>query len=304
MHKNNTYRRRLLLLALCLSSVAMSVADDTLHVRYWGGIPGRVDYELEVLRAALSAGGDKPFEIVLISESLGSLRGRQEVVRAEVVNAYASGYRVDDLLESGQLLAIKQPLLQGLLGYRLLIARAAELARFEQVTELAYLRRFILGQGTAWYDNDIYRYNGIEVNDNGRFPLLPGMLAHGRFDALALGIMEAEPVLRSSEYGSQLAIVPDLLLYYPHPLVFHVSAKAPELAYRLGRGMQIIRDNGTLDALFQQYFGEIIARLQSGSARLIVLDHPHKNATLGLSAPAFVPVQSPNPAGADASASH
>ncbi|UTF60055.1 hypothetical protein [Gilvimarinus sp. DA14] len=283
MGKNNISRLIFLLSSfVCSQSLAQ-------ELNYWGGVPGRVDYELAVLRAALAETHTRgPVHINLIKRSLGSMRGRQEVARGALVNVYASGYRMDDLVSSGQLIPLPVPLLQGLLGYRQLLVKRDNLQAFRSIDTLAELRQIIIGQGTDWPDIPVYRHNQVPVDDSGRYGVLPGMLARGRFDALALAIVEAEPILHNSDLSQALAVLPNLIVYYPQPLVFYVSGQAPELADRLREGMTALVRSGKLEQLFQQHYADTLERLRSGTHTVIVLAHPQPTTTLGLDKPAFL----------------
>lgn len=272
----------LLLIVTCVQARAT-------ELNYWGGVPGRVDYELAVLQAALAeTQAEQSVNIHLVKRALGSLRGRKEVARGELVNVYASGYRKDDLVTSGQLIPLPVPLLQGLLGYRQLLIKRDRLDSYKHIDSLAALRQLTIGQGTNWPDIDIYKYHQVPVDDSGRFGVLPGMLARGRFDALALAIVEAEPILANSGLSQALMVLPDLLVYYPQPLIFYVSGQFPELAQRLQVGLDALVSSGKLELLFQQHYADTLAGLREGNYNVIVLTHPYPTTTLGLDKPVFL----------------
>lgn len=261
-----------------------------LELNYWGGVPGRVDYELAVLRAALEESQSSDVvQVNLVKRSLGSLRGRQEVARGELVNVYASGYRVDELVSGGQLIALPVPVLNGLLGYRQLLIKRDNFDNYKRITTLAQLQQLTIGQGSGWLDVQVYEFNQVPVDDSGRYGVLLGMLARGRFDALALAIIEAEPVLAGSGFSQALVVLPNLVVYYPQPLIFYVSGNAPQLAKKLQAGMALLQSSGKLEELFQQHFASTLARLRKGTHKVIVLEHPQSELTLGLDKPLFMP---------------
>ncbi|MDO3385179.1 transporter substrate-binding domain-containing protein [Gilvimarinus sp. SDUM040013] len=262
---------------------------DTLEVRYWGGTPGRVEYELEVLREALDAASDAPYTVQHNVQSYGSDRGRQEIALGDRVNVYASAYQHDALVTTGQLIPVERPLLKGLLGYRSLIVRKQDLAKFAAMTRLSDLQQVVVGQGSGWFDAQVYRHNGIEVDESARFRLLLGMLSHKRFDTVILGVMEAAPTLAGSQYADELSVVPGLGVYYPHPLIYYVSANAPQLAERLQRGMDLLQANGKLDMLFAQHYGDLIETMRASWQHLIILEHPNTPLEGALDAPVFKP---------------
>ncbi len=273
-----------------LLSMSISLNAMALELNYWGGVPGRVDYELAVLRAALEESQSSDVvQVNLVKRSLGSLRGRQEVARGELVNVYASGYRVDELVSGGQLIALPVPVLNGLLGYRQLLIKRDNFDNYKRITTLAQLQQLTIGQGSGWLDVQVYEFNQVPVDDSGRYGVLLGMLARGRFDALALAIIEAEPVLAGSGFSQALVVLPNLVVYYPQPLIFYVSGNAPQLAKKLQAGMALLQSSGKLEELFQQHFASTLARLRKGTHKVIVLEHPQSELTLGLDKPLFMP---------------
>lgn len=280
---------RFMLVYVVAVTLAAPTVAGTYDVRYWGGTPGRMEYELELLRQALDAGGAEEFSIIHINQSFGSVRGRKEVALGDRVNVYASGLRRDELVQNGDLILVEQPLLKGLLGYRSAIVTSERLEEFSRVTSLAQLQKYVLGQGAGWYDIDIYRHNGIEVNDNGRYGLLLGMLAHNRFDILVLGVMEVGPALGGSEYQQQLSKVPGLVIYYPFPLNYYVSGKHPELAKRIQKGLAVLVQNGSMERLFNQFYGETIGQMQQQWQHMIVLEHADEAMNSSLYSPQFMP---------------
>ncbi|WP_020208419.1 transporter substrate-binding domain-containing protein [Gilvimarinus chinensis] len=270
--------------------MSISLNAMALELNYWGGVPGRVDYELAVLRAALEESQSSDVvQVNLVKRSLGSLRGRQEVARGELVNVYASGYRVDELVSGGQLIALPVPVLNGLLGYRQLLIKRDNFDNYKRITTLAQLQQLTIGQGSGWLDVQVYEFNQVPVDDSGRYGVLLGMLARGRFDALALAIIEAEPVLAGSGFSQALVVLPNLVVYYPQPLIFYVSGNAPQLAKKLQAGMALLQSSGKLEELFQQHFASTLARLRKGTHKVIVLEHPQSELTLGLDKPLFMP---------------
>jgi hypothetical protein len=92
------------------------------------------------------------------------------------------------------------------------------------------------------------------------------MLVNKRFDYLPLSVIEAGSMLTP-----QLAIVPDLMLYYPLPTLFYVSASEPALAERLEQGLAMARRDGSLDELVARHFRKEIKQLKSSTTRCLVL---------------------------------
>lgn len=108
-------------------------------------------------------------------------------------------------------------------------------------------------------------------------PILAGVppQTQRRFDCLSLGIIEARRELASHQpANSTLALVPDLYLYYPLPVVFHVSATAGPLAERLEEGLERTLKDGSMEALFQSHFAKELTAIHAESRRLFILEAP------------------------------
>ncbi|HEY7885837.1 MAG TPA: hypothetical protein VIC08_12910, partial [Cellvibrionaceae bacterium] len=279
---------------LCCWLGASALASEEMQVNYWSSPAGRVAYEVDLLQKALDAapGEYPPYKLTIIDESVGTLRGRQQVADGAIMNIYAAPFRDDSYVRQGQILVVKQPLLQGILGYRHLIIRQSDYARFQQLDKDS-LRQKRIGQGSNWPEVAIYRHNGFQVDDGGRFPLLLKMLAHGRVDVVPLGINEAARAINEAGLEQQLMILPEVLLYYPLPVVFQVSGKAPLLAQRLQAGMAVLADDGTLLSLFESYHRQLLMDLQKQSLRVLVLEHPSASSVMGLAKPQLLPLEQP-----------
>ena len=63
----------------------------------------------------------------------------------------------------GQQCPIRIPLFKGLFGYRVLLIRKQEQARFDQINTQQDLAKFLGGQGTHWPDTLILQANGLRV---------------------------------------------------------------------------------------------------------------------------------------------
>ncbi|MBT8149007.1 MAG: transporter substrate-binding domain-containing protein [Gammaproteobacteria bacterium] len=172
-------------------------------------------------------------------------------------------------------IAIHTPLAKGLLGYRLLIVRDEMLPAFKLINSAAQLRELALGIPLTWADADLFRHNGYNVVERGTFDSLFERLRQGEFDYVALGANEIEAVFEQHAAAlGGLCMEPSMLLYYPFPLVFYVHAEQPALARRIEVGLASMMRNGEFDALFSQYHGDVVQRLQLLQRQRIVLHNP------------------------------
>jgi hypothetical protein len=76
---------------------------------------------------------------------------------------------------------------RGLLGYRLLLIRADDQARFAKVRTLDDLRHLRAGLGKGWADVNIFEASGVEVVEGSNYEGLFGMLKPSASISFALG---------------------------------------------------------------------------------------------------------------------
>jgi hypothetical protein len=244
----------------------------------WGKTPKRDDYQVAVLNLALKKTVDAygPFRVLRVVEDMSTVRLRREVHAGKRINVHVGPWRDQNAgnpEERNHLIDI--PVMGGLLGYRRLIARTEDLSKFKLITNETQLKKLVAGQGRGWEDVAVLRHNGYRVEDSGNLATLFDMLANKRFDYLPVSVAEAESALaRHAHLADQVALVPGLLLYYPLPSMYYVSAAEPELAARLEAGMAVVKKDGSLAELTVRYFEKEIQQLKSGDYRHYVLSNP------------------------------
>jgi hypothetical protein len=161
-----------------------------------------------------------------------------------------------------QLRPIRIPLFKGLFGYRVLLIREPEQARFAQVKTVADLAKLLGGQGTHWPDTMILQANGLRLTTAETTESLFRMMNAKRFDYFPRGISEAWfELLQRKE--TNLAVEENILLYYPADIYFFVNKENEALAQRIEKGMETLIDNGKFDQFFYNH-----PRVSSGLERL------------------------------------
>jgi ABC-type amino acid transport substrate-binding protein len=271
-HPAATARFLLALLTLpgiCGAAACNAVYPLTLDSRY--------DYDWEVLRAALekTATPYAPCTLHASKVSMEESRANGELAAAGGrINVFS---RSTTLALEQQFLPVRIPVDKGLLGYRLLLVRAADLPRFAEVRTLQDLRALRAGQGSNWADVAILRAAGIPVVEGNSYDGLFSMLMARRFDYFSRALDEAlREIDEHRASHPQMALEPGLLLYYPLPRYFFVrrDAEGRQLAQRIAAGLEIMIRDGTLDQLFQRYKGKSIEQADLPHRRLIKIDNP------------------------------
>ena len=232
-------------------------------------------YELALLHEVLER--TRPdygtYEEQPFTQSVSDARAYQLVIEGRLVNLLAAGVGQPPL--EREMIPVAFPIDKGLLGWRVSSIDRRSQDRLSHVNSLEELRQFRVGQGSDWADVRIYEYNKIPVETATDFELLFPMLLHGRFDLFPRGLFEIHRELAA--YGKRypdLAIEQHLLLHYPFCDAYYVSRSAPHLAARLKAGLERMEADGSLDALLNKHFGELLADLNLRQRVVIDLENP------------------------------
>jgi hypothetical protein len=239
-------------LVLCLSFWLPSLAESAAPERAYRvdipmAIPGDGDYFVNLLRLTLEASKapDERIELAFAPEVLTQARSIAEVQKGRQNSVF---WTVTNKEREQSLHPIRVPLFKGLLGYRMLVIRAEDAAKFAQVKSVSDLARFSAGQGAQWPDTNILLANQLPVVRGLSRESLYKMLMGKRFDYFPRGITEivAEDDLIP---GRGLMIEPHLILHYPSAMYFFVNKQNRDLADRLERGLASLIGSGEFDRL-------------------------------------------------------
>lgn len=170
---------------------------------------------------------------------------------------------------------IRFPLMKGLMGYRVLVIRKGEEARFAKIKTQEDLIKLSAGQGMHWPDTDILRANKFYIVEAMAKENLYKMLAAKRFDFFPRGITEI-PVEQDLIRSQRLRVEPHILMHYPTDLYFFVNKNNTELARRLEKGWSIILKNGEFEKFFLGYqrMKDAVDFLGKHNYQIIELDNP------------------------------
>lgn len=265
-------RRSLLLAAGALATGAAS-ANSPLVVRvakHEALQDPQIRYVLLLLRLAMERSGQK-IEIQPSRSVMVQSRALLELARPEP--SLDVFWTMTNPEREQQLLPVRIPLDRGLLGWRLMLVRKAELERWSGVRTLEQLAALQAGQMNDWPDTAILRANGLKVQTGTHFESLFSWLAEGRFDYFPRSVLEIG--LEALDHEPQgLVIEPHLMLQYPAALYFFVAPARPQLHEQLSLGLEALVADGTLEKLWQAQFGDVIERYQLRARRLLKLHNP------------------------------
>ncbi len=185
-----------------------------------------------------------------------------------------------------RLRCIPIPIDRGLIGWRVLLVRGGDAARFAEVKSLADLSLFRAGMGHDWPDLAVLKAAGIPVVTATSYESLFQMLSRGRFDAFPRALSEVEgELLAHQDLG--LEIEPRLLLHYPAGLYFFVNRDNHQLATDIEQGLRLAINDGSLNAAFAAEFETGLSKLALPSRRVLTIEHD----ALATEMPADLPEQ-------------
>lgn len=176
---------------------------------------------------------------------------------------------------------IEIPLCRGILGHRLLIIPQKHAKRFAELTSIQHLQQMTIGIPATWADADLFRQNGFKVSEKGSLENLHTRLLDDEFDYIALGANEVESIFESFDGSrSGLLIAPNILIYYPLPLVFYIHPDKNHLASLIETGLKAAMKNGKHKALFDAHHPNLITRLALQTRRTFHLSNPYLPTSL------------------------
>lgn len=264
--------------------VQPALAREPLLVKYLGNNTSiNEDYYLAVITAALKATEPShgPFKLMYAQEQISSERKHDLLILGDKINVdRLVGFPTLDGPRKG-LIRVGTPILNGFMGYRILLIRTENQTRFSAIKTLDELRKLSMGFGKGW-EGHVYKYNGFSVAEALTMPMLLKMLAGKRYYFVPLSAIEIDDTYEiDGVQVSSIAPEKSLLIYMPLPVYFYVSPSEPELADRLTLGLNYLKASGQMEKIFHEYFGERLKRLNLSSRRLIELENPDDDGSLG-----------------------
>ena len=279
--------RRVLILILCCLSSSVVAEPRRYLVDVQIVQQPQEQYYIDLLRLVLNASKapDEVIEYRFAKHQLSQARWIAAVVQDQSNNVL---WTMTDIEREQTMRAIRVPLLKGLIGYRLLVIRKSDEAKFAKINTKQQLLALSAGQGMHWPDTEILRSNQVKVSEAMAKENLYKMLVAKRFDFFPRGATEVE--LEAELIRSQnLMVEPRLILHYPAALYFFVNKKNTELAQRLEKGWAIILKNGEFEKLFlaSERVKSALAILKQPNRRVIELDNPFLPSETPLNTPKY-----------------
>ena len=152
-------------------------------------------------------------------------------------------------LNDEQMLAVRIPLLKGMLGHRICIIRQGDQHKFNDIRSISDLARLDAGMGRTWGSTKVLEQAGLNVVTAMKYENLFHMLEGGRFDYFPRGIHE--PWAELAKYPElPLEVEKRILLIYPYAMYFYLQKDNRALHAKLTRGFEQAIADGSFDELF------------------------------------------------------
>jgi hypothetical protein len=252
-------------------AASVSATANTKILRFARTGDWNLDFAYHLLRHALAAAGS-PWSLEASRERMSQTRASAEIFRGNPDVDFI--WTMTSPERERTLLPVRIPIFRGLFGWRVLLVRRGDSARFAGVRTLADLKPFRLLQGHDWPDSDILEANDLTVVRSANFDSLFPMLVNGRGDALPRSVLEVANELKrlGGEYPMELE--PTLLLRYPAPVYYFVSPKRPDLAAHFENALRALMVRGESARMLREFYADSLAMVNLPKRHVLDLKNP------------------------------
>lgn len=232
----------------------------------------RTNYKMKVLTQALDKTLDTfgPYQIQTIDMSVAVQRAMLEVHSGKHINIYI-GVTTEEWEE--KTLPVRIPIRRGILSYRLLVTNEAKLTAFSQVSDIDSLRKMLAGVRGGWATTQVFKQHGFTLYEFESLDGLYNMLNRNVLDYIPRGINEAYAEINARQPNS-LRVEPNIVLFLPAPTYMFVSPNEGRLAKRLKMGLETMVAEGSLKALFYQFYAENLQAVNFAGRKVITIPNP------------------------------
>src|SRR5471032_1864938 len=279
-----------------LSQLSAAAQSLIIHPRPESLGDERAAYPIVLLKLSSSKVGN-PYRLAASPAQMQQGRALRLLARGQGIDLL---WTVMSREREAAFLPIRIPIDRGLNGWRLLLIRAQDRALFAPVATATGLAPLRAGQGHDWPDTEVLRANHLAVFTSTAYDRLFKMLARGHIQYFPRSVIEiwqeiaAHPELR-------LGAADGIALHYPEALYFFVNKSNTALAAKVERGLRLAIADGSMQKLFDEYYGEAGARAgrpqteRAAGAGLATVQRRHRRA--GQCAADFHPVPAGGPLG-------
>jgi hypothetical protein len=229
----------------------------------------RQEYYIDLLQLALSYPCKQRFQVQASNLDLPKGRAFDLMNARQGIDVMFGSASVDRIKRYR---AVPFPIMRGLMGLRVALVSKEGKDKLKDVYSLSALKKLRVGQFTTWSDTEILRANQFNLETGSDLDGLYQMLARGRIDYFPRSVLEVQQ--NQQQYAElQLEIDPHILLYYPTAVYFYVAKDNTALADALLCGLEQAQQDGKLNKLFNQYYGDLLQQLKLDKRRIFTLNN-------------------------------
>ena len=183
-------------------------------------------------------------------------------------------WSMTDLEREKRFLPIRIPLMQGLLGYRVILINRQDEARFARMS-VAELKQLACYQGADWPDTPILAANGFKVRGVSDYKRIHTMLDKGAIHCFPRGILEAWGEITMKRLKNTV-VDRHFLLIYPTDVYFFVHRDNQTLAAQIEKGLRAAIEDGSFTRLLYTYppHQEALDKADLSHREIIYLKNP------------------------------
>lgn len=258
------------LFLMLLPTTAVLAVDPDNDVFYFQ-TDERYDYRTELLKLVLSYSEDEQPINLVPRPDIPSARAAHLMEKSQIRGILSLS---TSAVREEQLLAIKIPIMAGILGMRVFLIHQDQQGLFSNIQSYSQLKTLIAGFGEHWGDLAILSENDLPVIPVTKYQSLFDMLEAKRFDYFPRGVNEIIPELKKQkEKLPNLIIEKDIAIYYPYPVYFFINKQDYDLARRLQYGLEQAQSDGSLKTLFLDHHQNLMEELGFSNRRIFNLEN-------------------------------
>lgn len=234
-------------------------------------------YDERIVALALNASLEKygPFTLERAPQM-----SRKRAVASIVRNKYPNSVRllfprfVDP---ATSLQSIRFPVYLGALSHRVCFINGKNRMRFSGITSVKQLEPFTFGMGMGWADADVLRSNNLNVTFFQGYASIFKMLEAERIDLFCRGLHEVKQEVEAFKFLPNVELAETFSINYPMIVTFYTNKKNKKLVERLEYGFYKAFDEGKVQALWEEEFGEAVKYVNFQNRTHLFLDSQLNN---------------------------
>lgn len=223
-----------------------------------------------LLKHALSYAENTEYNIKGYGKHMPRGREYKLLAKAGIIDVIADGATRD---RESKYLPIRFPILKGLNGWRIPLIHKDNKNKFLKPIPEEKFKELIAVQFHSWSDSEILERNGIHLYKGGDKQGLYRMLHRKRVDYFPRSVLEINKEYKTVKH-LDIMIDQHIAIHYPSAFYFYVNKGDIKLARDIEDGLEKALIDGSLDALFMQFFSDAIDMVLSQNRRVIKLHNP------------------------------